>query len=108
MSIAMGELRPGQRPGTFELVVHEKANVPRKLHVTDPVIRRSRAMAYYGQRLDGLTDSEIAAYWGRSRPYINRQINGLSDPAKLEVREKRSRSRRAEWALAEMERTHAN
>lgn len=107
MSIAVGELRKGQRPGTFELVAHEKADVPKKLYVTDPVIRRSRALAYYGQRLDGFTDSEIAAFWCRSRQYINQQINGLSDVAKAEMREKRSRSRRAEWALAEMERADA-
>ena len=107
MSIVVGEYRPGERPGTLDLVARERADVPRKLYVTDPTIRRSRAMAFYGQRLDGLTDSEIARYWGRSRQYINRQINGLSAEARAEVRAKRSRSRRAEWALMELERADA-
>lgn len=103
MSFARGSIVASQETGTPEVVARERADLPRKLAITDPVILRSRAMAFYGQRLDGLTDAEIGRFWGRSREYINRRINGLSEAAKAEVRAKRLRARRAELLLMEAE-----
>jgi hypothetical protein len=100
MSFACGwhEKEPGKPP---ELVAGQRADVARKLRITDASVRLARAMAYYGQRLDGWTDSEIGKYWGRSRSYINVEINALSVPARAEVKRKRIRSIRAEHALVE-------
>lgn len=91
MSIALGRLDG------------EKADVPRRKRITDPEILRSRAIAYYRQRLEGLTDSEIAKYWGRSRWYINRWINALTPEQKAEARHKRLRAIRADELLREEE-----
>lgn len=80
-----------------------RANVPRRLRIHDESILRSRALAYYRQRLDGLTDSEIGRYWGRSRQYINTWINALSTEQKIEVRKDRLRSIRADHLLQDAE-----
>jgi DNA-binding CsgD family transcriptional regulator len=83
-----------------------RADVPRKLHVTEPAAKRTRALAMYRHRLEGLTDAEIGLIWGRSREYINRQINALiraCPEAVAEVRRQRSRSRRADLLLREAE-----
>lgn len=102
MSFAHGRYQK-QPDGRPELVAGQRADVARKLRITDPTIRLSRAMAYFGQRLDGWTDGEIAKFWGRSRSYINVEINALDAEAKAEVKRKRFRSLRAEHALAEAE-----
>jgi hypothetical protein len=84
----------------------ERVDVSRKLYVTDAVLRRSRAMAMLGQRLDGRTDAEIGAFWCRSREYVNRQINRLireCPEAVAEMRRQRLRARRAELLLREEE-----
>jgi predicted transcriptional regulator len=81
----------------------EKVDVPKHLRVTDETELRSRAMAYFRQRLDGRTDSEIGRYWGRCRQYINEQINGLSEDAKRQVRRERLRSIKADELLREAE-----
>jgi hypothetical protein len=96
VSLARGRMVRGRRPGTYEVEALGKADVAKKLRITDPIIRRSRAMAFYGQRLDGMTDGEIAAYWARSREHVNRQINLLTVEQKAEVRARRSRSLRAD------------
>lgn len=80
-----------------------RAAVARKLRITDQTIRRTRAMAFYRHRLDGLTDGQIAALWCRCRQYINAEINSLSDEARAEVRKSRLRAIRADALLREME-----
>lgn len=95
MSIALGRLDG------------ERADVPRRKRITDPDILRSRALAYYRQRLDGMTDGEIARYWGRSREYVNRWINALTPDQKADMRRKRLKAIRADELLREEEFSHA-
>lgn len=107
MSFARGYAVVGREQGTLEVVAGERADVPRRLYIKEATARRARAMAYYAARLDGRTDAEIGLLWCRSRQYINRQINGLSDAARAEVRANRLRARRAELLLIEDERGEA-
>jgi hypothetical protein len=84
----------------------EKADVPRKIIITDPLVKRARAMAYYRARLDQLTDAEIGKLWGRSRQSINAAINGLSSDARMKVEQEVSEARRAKQALRYLEASH--
>jgi hypothetical protein len=81
----------------------EVADVPRKLQINDGDIHRSRAMAFYRQRLDGLTDGEIGQFWGRSRQHVNSWINALTSEQRAMVRRERIRAIRADALLREEE-----
>jgi hypothetical protein len=85
----------------------QRADVPRKILITDPGVLRFRAMAYYRQRLDGMTDSEIGRLWGKSRQCINGWINALTPDQKAQVRRERLRAIRADSLLKEEEMEYA-
>jgi transposase len=84
-----------------------KADVPRKLRITDDLILRTRAMTFYRHRLDGMTDAEIGRLWGRSRQYVNQWINALTAEQRAQVRRDRLRSIRADHLLREEEMSRA-
>jgi hypothetical protein len=67
--------------------------------ITDPTIARARAIAYFRQRLDGMTNHQIGVFWCVSIKHVQNYINGLPESIRDQVRIQRLRAFRSEHGV---------
>jgi predicted transcriptional regulator len=81
----------------------EKAAVATRTTLTTGVIVRSKAMAFSRQSRDGMSQREIARYWGVTQPWVSMCINALTRDQRAAVDRMRRRAAEADRVLAELE-----
>jgi hypothetical protein len=101
MSLTSGFYNAGEAKVAYNDFPEPKRRGVSAKYIKDPTIARARAIAYYRQRLDGMTKAQIALFWCVSPSHVQKYINGLPAAIRDQIRIQRLRTFRVESEIDE-------